>query len=284
MSNDVSRGPEKGPSNVGRKEQLESVREIIGLVSAGTGIFAALLYLAGRSFAGGYFEAMNIPSYQVSFSIWEYGEVAWLPLLLYPIGMFVFGGLLWGVFYSLRSWLSPLGITFWNWLKKKIKFKTLTWQLPDIGIMAKRAFSLAKVASIVFLFISFAMGTLLFVRNWGLFNGQVHILENAARVELVSTVPMTLENPDMITTQTGGQGSQYYVYSGFHLLTVNGGKYYLFKEIDPTTCKPLKVYVIDADQYKQVNLLAAESLSSQCQKNIKTNSIAVPILVPTLTP
>ena len=110
------------------------------------------------------------------------------------------------------------------------------------------------------------------------------VLEKASKVELVSASAMTLDNPEMITTQTGGQENTYYVYGGYHLLTVNAGKYYLFKGIDPASCKPLKVYVIDADQYKQINLLAAESLSDQCQKNGQASNPVIPTILPTVTP
>ncbi|MCX6082405.1 MAG: hypothetical protein NTW32_23000 [Chloroflexi bacterium] len=266
------------------KRSLDSLRDMIGLISAGTGIFAALLYLAGRSFAGGYFEAMNIPGYSINFSIWEYGEVAWLPMFFYPASMFVLGGLFWGVFYSLKSWLSPLGYAFLSWLKNLIKIKLPAWRLPDVGILARRFFDLAKIAFVVTLFISFVMGTLLVVKIWGSFNGKIYVLESAARVELVSTSLMTLENPTPMPSQAGGKNNTYYIYDGFHLLTINNGKYYLFKEIDPVTCKPLKVYVIDADQYKQVNLLAAESLSDKCPKNQKPNMLATPTSLPTSTP
>ena len=109
------------------KRSLESLRDLVGLVSASTGIFAVLLYLAGRSFAGGYFEAMNIPSYQVSFSIWEYGEVGWLPMLLYPIRMMIFSGIFWGGLAMLDDWL---------------KIKLPQWHLPRIGHQAHGWFKL----------------------------------------------------------------------------------------------------------------------------------------------
>ena len=57
---------ETSEKSTGSKRSFESLRELIGLASAGAGIFAALLYLAGRSFAGGYFEAMNIPHYSIN--------------------------------------------------------------------------------------------------------------------------------------------------------------------------------------------------------------------------
>ena len=116
-------------------------------------------------------------------------------------------------------------------------------------------------------------------------SGEFLVLERAAKIELVSSLPMTLDNASLVITQAGQNQNQIFIYSGFRLLTVNGGKYYLFKEIDPATCKPLKVYVIDADQYKHINLSAAESLSDKCQKNVKTNApVVTPTVLQTVTP
>jgi hypothetical protein len=267
-----------------KKRSIMSPQELIGAISAGTGIFAALLYLAGRSYAGGYFDAMNIPHYMVTFSIWEYGEVGWFPMLLYPLGMMILGSLFWTVFYGLSGWLSPLGAHLRNWIKKRIKIKWPTWKLPETSLEARRAFKLTKFMFVILAFIMIAIYTLQFVRDLGVINGQFIVLEKAAKVELVSAIPMTLDNASLVTTQAEQNVNQFYVYKGFHLLTVNGGKYYLFKEIDPVTCKPLHIYVIDADQYKQVNLLAAESLSSQCQKDKSPQVIPTPTATPVIVP
>ena len=57
--------------------------EIAAVLAALAGVFGGLLYLAGRAFASGYFGAMNIPDYQVRFSLQDYGTVSWLPLFLF---------------------------------------------------------------------------------------------------------------------------------------------------------------------------------------------------------
>jgi hypothetical protein len=262
----------------------EALREWIGLIGAGTGIFSALLYLAGRSFASGYFEAMNIPHYMVTFSIWEYGEVGWFPMLVFPAGMMLIGGIFWTIVYGLGSWLSPLAFAVGKWLGKWIKIKPPAWKLPEFSFQTRIAWKLTSFMVSILIFIFFVGFALQYIQDRGAENGQLVVLEKAAKVELVSAVPMTLDNPSLVTSQAGQNGNQFYAYKGFHLLTVNGGKYYLFKEIDPVTCKPLQIYVIDADQYNQVNLWAAESLSSQCLK--KTNPIypSAPTIMPTSTP
>lgn len=267
------------------KRSLKSLSEIIGLVSTGTGIFAALFYLAGRSFASGYFEAMNIPHYMVTFTVWEYGEVAWLPLFLYPIVTMLIGGIIWGIIYTVRDWLfTPLWEKLSAWIKKKIQLRLPRWQLPAISNQARRAFIVGLNATAVFMVALFAILTLQFVRDFGVFNGKSTVLEKAQMVEIVSANPLTLEDFEIVGFQSGQGSSQYFVYSDYRLLTINGGKYYLFREIDPVTCKPLKVYVVDSGTDKQINLSAPESLSGQCQKSTTTTGIIAPTVVPTLTP
>ncbi len=117
--------------------------------------------------------------------------------------------------------------------------------------------------------------TLMVSSIFGQWMGKWNVLENATTVELVSTIPMALDDNNLAEVQSNGQ--DYYVYKGFHLLTFNGGKYYLFKGIDQATCKPLKVYIISTEQNIQVNLLPAISLSDQCQKDKSPQVIATPM-------
>ena len=249
---------------------FESLREVIGLVSAGAGIFAALLYLAGRSFASGYFEAMNIPSYQVSFSLWEYGEAAWMPMIFYPTLIFGVSGLFWTIIFGLGDLIAP-------WLKKIVKIKRPAWFKPEFSKQTKQWFTLFLLSVLGMSLIWFADKVLQFVKNSGGESGRIAVLEKAAQVELISSTPMPLDENNLSSVPLNGQ--DYYVYQGFHLLTANNGNYYIFKEIDPVTCKPIKVYVVEARESVQVIFLPAVSLADQCQK---TNLIRT--ATPTSTP
>jgi len=266
-----------------KRRTIQTLSELVGIISAGAGIFAALFYLAGRSFASGYFEAMNIPHYMVIFTVWEYGEVAWLPLFLYPIVTISLAGLFWGMIYTIMDWvLAPLWEKLSGWVRAKIQVRIPKWQLPGISKQARRMFVVGLNAIAVFMVALFAMLTLQFVRDSGVLNGKDTVLEKAQKVEIVSTNPLTLENVEIVAFQPGKNSGQYFVYSGYRLLTVNDGKYYVFREIDPATCKPLKVYVIEAAPDKQVNLSSPESLAHQCQAN--TAGILAPTVVPTSVP
>ncbi len=44
----------------------------IASTALSTGILIALVWLVGRYYAGGYFQAMHIPFFQLTFSVWDY--------------------------------------------------------------------------------------------------------------------------------------------------------------------------------------------------------------------
>ena len=247
-----------------KSRPIESLREWVGLITAGAGIFAALLYLAGRSFASGYFAAMNIPSYQVSFTLWEYGEVAWIPLLLYPIGMMAATAFLSGIASRIMDWLSPFLVRVISWFKSKIKIKLPSVQLPDSSRQTRFWFLIAWSSVFVLLLMTLVIFTLQFVREFGKLNGRTNVLENSAQVELVSTIPLALDDNYYVNVQSGKQ--DFYSIKDLYLLTVNNNIYYLFNEVDPATCKPVKVYVVEARETLQVNLLPVISLKDQCNE------------------
>ena len=46
-------------------------------------MIVAILWLGGRFYMAGYFGAMNIPAFQINFSVWEYAEAAWSRVIIY---------------------------------------------------------------------------------------------------------------------------------------------------------------------------------------------------------
>ena len=93
---------------------LPRIREIVGIIAGAGSAFVALFWLAGRFYASGYFNAMGIPSFQVSFSIWEYAEVSWFPLIMYSMIVVALGSLITG---GLLNIIYPLFTRFDDWLK-----------------------------------------------------------------------------------------------------------------------------------------------------------------------
>jgi hypothetical protein len=263
-----------------RKPMLDILREWVGLITASAGAFAVLLYLAGRSYAGGYFSSMNIPAYQVSFTLWEYGEVGWVPLLLYPVGMILIVSFLSWVFNSLFDWISPRFRQFVQWLRQVIKRWFPNLQFPEKSQETRDWFAITKNTFFVFLVIIVLIFTLSVAADFGKTNGRLAVLEKAPQVELVSQSIIPLDDTNIVESLPDVNGT--YVYTGLRLLTFNDGKYYLFKDIDPITCKPIKVYIIETSEDIRINLLSPASLSDQCQTKVNpTITITPPQATPT---
>lgn len=239
------------------------LKDAVGIISAGAGLFAAILYLAGRSYAAGYFEEMNIPVYQVTFSMWEYGEVAWLPLLLYPIVLTIVSSFLMGIFSRLLDFLSPLLRRAVTWLKTQVKVRFPTIYLPVVSRETQFWFSVSKRASFVLLLLGLVIFTLNFIHSFGQINGRAHVTTASTPVEVVSTIPLSLDENKLPITSSSG--ADFYVYTELYLLTVNQGKYFFFKEIDQETCRPAKIYVVESNQTLQMNLLPLKSLTENCK-------------------
>lgn len=242
--------------NQKKKGFLEFLKESVALISAGAGIFSVLLYLSGRSFASGYFSAMNIPSYHVSFSIWEYGEVAWLPMLIYP--SFIFGS---------SALLGFILSIVWEWLTTHVPFLSKWGNTEKTVQKAKLKNSqiwllIFLLSALLLLIIPLVSSTLYFVNRWGELEGTLNVTRNAAQIEIVSDDPFYLNNE----TNDG----ELKIYQGYYLLTINNGKYFLYRDIDPQTCKPLAVTVIDASGLRQVTLKEPDSSSNKCSKELPT--------------
>lgn len=233
---------------------LPSILKEVALLLSGTaGLFVAILWLAGRSYANGFFAAMNMPSLVTS-SVWEYAELAWIPSL---IGAAVLIGLIfitelsrrfltWSIYFLLHMridkylriiWLFYIGVTF-LWL----------YQLP--GLMAK----------------------------FGYDNGILAIQKGTPEIEIVTDRLQPLGTQPVVLSTANGESDPVYTYNGFRLIIYSNGKYYLYNDLDPATCRPKQVYVVSEDQCLQVNVLPISPLNSQCQDNSGQGS------APTLTP
>lgn len=266
----------------GKKQDLfTSVRELLGLITASAGIFAVLFYLAGRSYVSGYFGAMNIPEYLISFSLQEYVMLAWQSVLIYPVFIFVVGGLFWGILYTLRDYLSPVTYRFLNWLKNKAKnllsfIHLPNFHLPKLSRETRLMYAMLGIGLLVAMVIVTISSALTFIERIGQLDGKNALLEKSMNVELITDKPVMSEQVDVITSHEG----IFYVYKDFRLLYVTSEKYYLFKEIDPSTCKPRKVFIIDKALFNQVNLSIANNLNNFCLRNNPPQTLQIPTSTP----
>lgn len=260
------------------KSIIGHVRDTLGLVAAASGILIAVLWISGRIFAGAFFGQLGIPLYQVTFPIWEYAEIAWLPLLLYVLAMTAGVSLVaafasWvlaGAFAKLDEWL----------FKQKKQSKPINENIEYYRQQAK--FFLGVAVFVVWL-ASFSP-LVYFADQWmrivGESSGRARVLESALQVEILAANPLDLGDATVRPAISNTGASELYVYTDLKLLIYNNGKYYLFRDIDPATCKPLQVYIVDEKQIAQANLAPAVSLASQCNVANVQSTVSPPTSVP----
>ncbi|MGD8457354.1 MAG: hypothetical protein PVF83_13315 [Anaerolineales bacterium] len=234
--------------------------EIIVLIGGLSGFFVALLWVFGRAYARGYFEAMNIPTYYVSFSTWEYAEVGW-PSLIYPVSILLFS------FCCINKIITSM---IKNMKGAAYKFRLIyNFVISFLGR--------AGIILLVFIISSFAAFELLkYASSIGNRVGYQNVMNGGVQIDLLSKTPLNLDTPSSDLEEISEELSQYYVYTKYRLLNYNSGKYFLFKDIDTTTCKPKKVFVVYEEQLVQVNIYSVEPIVSEC--SIEGNT---PVISPT---
>jgi len=214
-----------------------SFQGAITILGGLTGLIVAILWQAGRFYTAGYFSAMNIPSSQISFSTWEYAEVSWFRLIVYFIDILdypllaISTGLI--AFYTSIYILQKLA----PGLKLSKAITVITTTLKTTWMRAKGA-----IGILIGLYFFYLL-TLSFVdmKNFGNAEGQRAVLSQSYAVEIFSKEALPI-GPATIAPDTT---FPLFHYEGLKLLTYNNEKYYLFRDIDPITCKPEQVFVVD---------------------------------------
>lgn len=93
------------PSNARQSHYtwLESLKDSVTTLGGVAALAAVLLWYLGRRYGSGYFHALNIPFFEVDFSIWEYGEVS---IHFFMIGLMIvpfFVAVVYSVVFNERS-------------------------------------------------------------------------------------------------------------------------------------------------------------------------------------
>jgi hypothetical protein len=212
----------------------ELLKLIIAIWGGLISLFVALLWLMGRSYARGYFqEAMGIPLYHIDLSIWEYGETAWLLVI---VGILGFSAVSYVLYYAVRR----------NVLPKR----------PTVPPVA--------VGVVVIVIVVWVWGLLSQAEKIGTQVGRNEIMREGTSVEFTSESPLPLGAPTVITTTVDNQTIRIFSYTDLRLLTLNDGYYYVFRQVDPNTCQPERIYILKQDQLTQVQMSSSTAISSTC--------------------
>ena len=160
-------------------------------------------------------------------------------------------------------------LRFKKWIQERwqklISNKTNTPENSDKWLKLSNWYGLIFYV-FMFLFLIFFSFThaIQYIQENGRLRGQSTVLFHSMQVELVTKLPVIMDGNESISSLYTTAADQY-IYNGFRLLTMNNGKYYVFKELDPQTCIPAHVYVINAESVNQLVLGPAESLSDLCE-------------------
>jgi hypothetical protein len=213
-----------------------NIQGTIAILGGITGIIVAILWVAGRFYTIGYFGAMNIPAFQINFSVWEYAELSWLKLIIYFLKrIFPIAVLLTVV---------PLIILILVFLLQKLfpKLKLIE-AINKLFLGIKRLWSgisYLLALAIIVLFSYILLQAFIDINKTGQIEGKDVVFSSSYAVQIFSKDYLPLGSPKAVSNLTTSLKE----YDGLRLLRFNNGKYYLFRDIDPYTCKPSQVFVI----------------------------------------
>jgi len=245
--------------------ETHKTKEILTLLSGSAGILIAFFWLTGRAFAAGYFNAMGIPAYQITFSVWEYAETSWLYILTSSI-MLIFVLI---IIVGITSFISLLIDIFANYLrtrKGKIKKRkqTLFTKTGDFFLawLENSLVPISKLNNLVlFMFVLLIAVAYMvsFTKTQGEKNGYNNVNGEGFQINFTTNISLNLNASAKVTKKSG-----IYSYRGYRLLTYNNGKYYFFDEIDPDTCKPKGIFIVNEDNLLEVSLSPMPPLDNAC--------------------
>ena len=233
-----------------------NIQEAVTVLGGLTGILVASFWLAGRFYAAGYFGAMNIPYYQINFSVWEYAELSWLRLIFYFLNRIY-------PFLVLFATV-PLTLLFSVFILQRL-FPTLRLAAAIRNIVAQIEGLRVNITylvlfSLIIYFSYLFVEALTDIRKTGELAGRRIVLSDNYAVQVYSKDYLPLGTPRVLS----GTTPPVLEYSGLRLLTFNNGKYYLFREVDPINCSPLHVFIVTDSPDIIIVLSSVDAIDPPC--------------------
>ena len=136
-------------------------------------------------------------------------------------------------------------------------------KLPESSAKTKTWFRISRWAYLLFHILVMFLLTFYAATIYGEWDGKVYVLQRAPLIRLTSEVALNLGPGMRISDPLSGR--PYYEYNGLHMLTFNEDTYYLFRDIDATTCRPIEVYAVQKVPALQISLMPPASLAGVCQ-------------------
>ena len=223
-------------------------------------MIVAILWLGGRFYMAGYFGAMNIPAFQINFSVWEYAEAAWSRVIIYFLRQ-IFIPVILASSIALSSLVIILALQrVFPKLKLVGLLDGMVLQVQKLPGEFKRI--VAFVLLMYFIYILFDLSTDINVS--GQEQGRATVLTSSYAVEVYSKSYLPLGAAQVVPNTT----STLLHYDGLRLLTFNNGKYYLFRDIDPITCRPAQVFIISDNPDVHLAVSSVTPIDAPCAETV----------------
>ena len=270
---------------------IEIVKNSVLIFSGITGVVVALLWVLGRNYGRGYYNTIRIPLFQVSLSIWEYGELGWQLLL---VGAYI-AAIILVVEIGSRLPINPLPrfvkIIIWFvcslspllFLRGDIHLNSkiyiyisllFVYTLTLIRTVGEDSEENAKQGILqahdhrfdrflgwvllIFLIVSFMLTT---AYDVGTIDGRSFATGKSMKIRLILTKPLITDIPYNINNIN--TDSKIYIYDRLYLLLHNDKNYFVFQGLNQQ-CEPSHVYVIQDDQVQSVEYIDDKPLNPNC--------------------
>ncbi len=252
------------------KTKVFSFQEAITIFGGITGLVVAILWQAGRFYVNGYFSAMNIPIFQINFSVWEYAEVSWFRLFVYFISKLSLPLLVISSGGAVSILVALILQRVFPRLKIEKGIQKIRGLFEEIWRQSKAVFGISFIILLVyFLTLSFQD-----LQRSGEKAGKQVVLYQSHSVEVYSPEELSLGSASVVPDTT----PLLFHYNGLKLLTYNNGKYYLFREVNSETCKPEQVFIVENSENIHIVLGEITPVDGPCSTaSTETNP---PVLTP----
>lgn len=233
-----------------------NIQEAVSILGGVTGVIVAILWLAGRFYMAGYFSAMNIPAFQINFSVWEYAEAAWSRVILYFL-INIFVPLILASSVALASLVAILALQrIFPGLKLVGLLEGITLQAQNLPRRFRSALVFVLIMYLIYILLDLSTN----LNASGQDQGRATVLTKSYAVEVYSKDYLPLGSPEVMPNTT----PILMHYRGLRLLTFNNGKYYLFRDVDPITCRPSQVFIISDNADVHLTVSPIEPVQAPC--------------------
>lgn len=280
----------------------EDVKDSVTVLAGASAVIVVLVWFFGLGFSNGYFESMNIPLFQLSFTLWDYGGVSVVYLLLSCVYVLLFVGTLLlrrrGVLLLQDAYTSSPKVirallnisvfvvlvvvffgTFYESMDPKYLCGLMIYgTLVVIASKGKSDEQLLKemiyngeVRQYTFKsLMQWASFAFVFVMLLLLLRLVIQDVGSAAGRRMVTErapqVRLIVSRPVIASHDvvvTGSSGESLYTYENLRLLTYNNGKYFLYSTVGED-CKPEQVYIIREESIMSTEYMSSVPIKPNC--------------------